>query len=337
VQSSSSEIRRCVNYDPTTNIIAITCDTNLSGIYKDLNNREILQKNPNGVWTLNASIEVNPQAKLTVNKSDTSWIKITNNNASKPNYISISGSANIDGVKITSWDPISNDTIKQNVNGSVPRPYIMAIKAAGNMNISNSEIAFLGYNKYPSNGLVYERGGNSSNIINNTFHDMWDGFYSDRGEFITIKDNVYHDNKRYGIDPHSRSHDIKIIGNLAYNNSIGGITCSDNCYNILFANNTVHNNGEGGIMFSLQTTNSTAVKNFAYNERVGISIYSSSNNKVFENTLKSNDKGISIGGKSFNNHIFNNRFETNEIGIDFPDQAKNNVVENNTISVKSTL
>jgi len=337
VQGSSSEIKGCVNYDSTTNIIAVTCDTNLSRIYKDINNSEVLQKNPNGEWIINASIEVTPQAKITINKSDTSWIKIINNNANKPNYISISGSANIDGVKITSWNPISNDTIKQNVNGSIPRPYINIMGYSGNANISNSEIAFLGYNKYPSNGLVYERGGTGSNIINNTFHDMWDGFFSDSANSITIKDNIYYNNKRYGIDPHSESHDIKIIGNSAYNNSVTGIICSENCYNILFANNTVHNNGEGGIMFSLQTNNSTAKKNFAYNERVGISIFSASNNKVFENTLKSNDKGIFIGGNSSGNHIFNNRLEANEIGIDFSDQSKNNVVENNTISVKSIL
>src|ERR671924_1326175 len=42
---------------------------------------------------------VNPLAKLTINRTDTTWLKITNHD-NVPNFISISGDAKIDGVKI---------------------------------------------------------------------------------------------------------------------------------------------------------------------------------------------------------------------------------------------
>ncbi|HEY6884323.1 MAG TPA: right-handed parallel beta-helix repeat-containing protein, partial [Nitrososphaeraceae archaeon] len=322
----SSPAAACVSYDIHTNTITVACNSNLSSIYQIVNDKSVLQKDAHGVWILNAIIKVNPQAKLTIDRTDSSWLKITNKNKSQPNFIYIFGSAKIDGVKITSWDLISKDIIKQNVKGSSTRPYIMVNNSAGTVNISNSEIAYLGKNSYPQNGLVYESGGNGSSIINNTFHDMWDGFYSAAVGFITIKNNKYYNNLRYGIDPHTGSHDLSIIGNLAYNNTTIGIICSENCYNILFYDNIVHNNGVAGLMFSLNTINSVGKKNYAYNEKAAFSIYGSSNNRVYDNMLKSSDTGVFIGGNSSHNHIFNNTIVKGKDGIYFNGkQPKDNV------------
>ncbi|HEY6885860.1 MAG TPA: right-handed parallel beta-helix repeat-containing protein, partial [Nitrososphaeraceae archaeon] len=331
----SSPAATCVSYDIYTNTITVACNSNLSSIYQIVNDKSVLEKDAHGVWILNAIIKVNPQAKLTIDRTDTSWLKITNKilQESQPNFISISGNAKIDGVKITSWDPFSDSVIRQNVKGSIPRPYIMITKGAGTVNVSNSEIASLGYNSFPSNGFSYSTGGNGSSIINNTFHDMWDGFYSDHVGFITIKNNKYYNNLRYGIDPHTGSHDLSIIGNLAYNNSAIGIICSENCYNILFNSNTVHNNGLAGLMFSRDTNNSTAEKNYAYNEKIGISIFSSSNDKVHNNLLKSTIRAIYIGGSSSGNHVHNNTVVNATVGIYFADiHPKNNVLENNNLN-----
>lgn len=337
-KSFSTAVAECANYDSNTNIITVTCNANLSEIDHFVNNRTVLEKDSHGVWILNASIRVNPIAKITINHTDTVWLKITNKNQREPNFISISGSAKIDEVKITSWDPIRNDTIRQNVNGSIPRPFLIADSAAGTVNISNSEVAFLGYNSYPSNGLVYDHGGNGSSIVNSTFHDMWDGFYSGSVGFLTIKNNIYYNNLRYGIDPHSGSHDLSIVRNLAYNNSKIGIICSENCYSLIFNNNIVHDNGLAGLMFSLQVNNSVAKKNFVYNEKIGISIFSSSNNKVYDNLLKSNDKGVFIAGTSLGNHVYNNTIMDGRDGIVFANAPKDNVLENNLMhNVSSSI
>src|SRR4051812_38697599 len=105
------------------------CNNTLPQINHSINNRTILQKDSNNVWTLNANIKVNPHANLTINNKDASWIKITNNKkTNQPNSISILGGVKIDGVKITSWNPISNDVIQQNKNGTIPRAYINIMK-----------------------------------------------------------------------------------------------------------------------------------------------------------------------------------------------------------------
>ena len=299
IASENPKQRGCINYDSNANTITVACNANISSIYEALNDNRVLENGLHGVWILHAIIKVNPLATITINRTDTSWLKITNKNENEPNFISISGHAQINGVKITSWDPAFNDVIRENTNGSIPRPHIIVEKEAGTLNVSNSELAFLGYASNPSNGFLFRYGGDGSNIINNTFHDMFDGFYSDGAKFITIKDNKYYNNLRYGIDPHTGSHDLDINGNIAYNNSGIGIICSQNCYNILFDNNIVHNNGEAGLMFSLNTTDSIARKNYAYNEKVGISIYNSSNNKVYNNLFKSSHTDCVYRSKCF--------------------------------------
>ncbi len=332
---TSAAASKCINYNIYTNTITVTCNANLSQIERAINDKSVLEKDPHGVWILNAIVKVNPHAKLTINHSDTSWLKITNKilQESEPNFISISGNAIFDGVKITSWDPFSNHVITQNVNGSIARPYIIIDK--GNANISNSELAFLGFASNSSrSGLSYQHGGgNGSRILNNSFHDMWDGFYSYSAGFITIKDNKYYNNLRNGIYPHAESHDLSFIGNIAYNNSNIGAICSERCYNVLFDSNMIHNNKEAGLMFSVGTNNSTATKNYAYNEKTGISIFQSSNDKVYNNQVKSNHIGIQIAQNSSGNHVYNNTMTNNTFGFYFADnQPKNNLFENNHLN-----
>jgi mannuronan 5-epimerase len=253
-----------------------------------------------------------------------------------PNFISILGSANIDGVKITSWDPVIKAPIQQNVNGSNVRPFIIIDKSHGTLNISNSEIGYLGFNDYPSNGIVFARGGDGSNLINNSIHDMWDGFYSDSAGHLTIKNNTYFNNLRYGIDPHSGSHDLDIINNTVFNSTKIGIICSENCFNILFLNNTVHDNGIAGLMFSLNTKNSTASGNFAFNEDVGMSVFSSSNNTLYDNIFSSNNIGIFLAGNSSDNHVYKNKLKDQNYGIYLTDSPVDNLLIKNDMTNIST-
>ncbi len=332
----SAEDKTCANYDSKLNLITVFCNANLSEINNVLYNKNILEKDPNGVWILNATIKVNPLAILTLNNSDTNWLKIKNKNESQPNFIKILGSANIDGVKITSWNSISNSPIKQNINGSMPRPFIEVDNAIGTTIISNSEIAFMGYNTYPRNGLVYIHGGNGSSVTNNIIHDMWDGFYSDSVKSITLKNNILYNNLRHGFNADAGSHDLNVIGNMAYNNSEIGMLCSDRCHNALFDSNKDHDNGKAGLMFSSDTYNSTAKKNYVYNEKTGISIISSLNNNIYDNLFIFSDIGIFIGKTSTGSKIYNNTIRYDTIGIHFGNQPKNNILKNNTIGNVST-
>jgi parallel beta-helix repeat protein len=88
-----------------------------------------------------------------------------------------------------------------------------------------------------------------------------------------------------------------------------------------------------GLMFSRDSNNSTAKNNYAYNEKIGISIFSSSNDKVYNNLVRSTIRAVIIGGTSLGNHVYNNTMMSDGVGIYFADDhPKNNVLENNNLN-----
>ncbi len=84
---------------------------------------------------------------------------MSRNNGNNPNGIHVFGSLKIDSVKITSWNPEKNEVItfdlgkrpgeedtKLKYDTIEPSPFIrVSNEATGTTNITNSEIAYLGY------------------------------------------------------------------------------------------------------------------------------------------------------------------------------------------------
>lgn len=68
---------------------------------------------------------------------------------------------------------------------------------------------------------------------------MWFAFYSGGAYNITIDGNEYYYNKKYALDPHSGTHDLRTTNYWLHHNPIG-VICSDRCYNIFIKGNTVH-------------------------------------------------------------------------------------------------
>jgi hypothetical protein len=130
----------CITYDSIEKIITITCKhANLTDIYNAVKSPNILDKetvaHDGSVWLLNAGIVVANDAILYINSTDTSWLKVAANG--KTGYlIHILGSLKIDSVKLTSWNPNTNDyatTEDSDRNGrdvkvGSPRPYIVVEK-----------------------------------------------------------------------------------------------------------------------------------------------------------------------------------------------------------------
>lgn len=329
--SIDSSPSRCASYDPQNDSINIICDTNISGINHDIDDKNILEEESDRVWILKAGINVNSDAKLTLTSNDIKWLKITNNNNDIPNYINISGKAKIDGVRITSWNLNENDVIEQNNNGSIPRPYIKVYKEAGAVDILNSEIGYLGYQHGRRTGISYH-GGDGSTLTNNTIHDNWYGFYSRDSGFVTISNNHFHNNSRYGIDPHSASHDFIVINNTVNNSNIGAI-CALDCYRILFEGNKIYDNKKIGIMFSTNTSDSVARNNYIYSSNTGIAVSESNNNEIYNNIIEKSNNSLKIHEGSSNNHVHNNSFKDGINGINLGDMnTANNLFDNNNLT-----
>src|SRR5215217_5935521 len=342
--SSSNDVTesasRCITYDTDVNVITITCKhVNLTDIDNEIKNPDILYKeSTDGVWLLNAGIVIEQGASLYINSTDTSWLKIVaphttkttitgedeneeENHITRANGIEVLGSLKIDSIKMTSWDVSTNSYAlnegKRNLRGTeyevklgAPRPFISVEgEATGTTDITNSEIAYLGYEGGvgggPVVGLTYF-GGDGSIISNNNIHHLYFAFYSNGVGHITIENNHIHDGGHYGLDPHTGTHDMIIRNNTVHDNGSTGIICSLDCYNITIENNKVYNNTKYGIMFSRNMSDSIARNNIVSNEEQGIVISESHNNEIYNNTVSDSGIGIDLDKASYENIIYDN-------------------------------
>jgi hypothetical protein len=115
----------CVDYNSSERIIVVTCDTTFEQLEEDIANASVLEDLGNREYLLSASIEVADEIRLTIASPAVTWVKISNEGGdSSQYYILVRGYMDIDGVKITSWDPGRDSVVEQDSVGSVPRPYI---------------------------------------------------------------------------------------------------------------------------------------------------------------------------------------------------------------------
>jgi len=334
IQSSSRPNRDsppagCVNYNPSARTITVSCSSaRLTDIDNALHDSSLLAtQSPTGTWFLNANLVIAKGATFHIDSTDTKWLKISSKvthsaGAAKlaPAYwIDVHGSLKIDSVKVTSWDPTTNYYARTNgsrtatdvfVLGASRPSIVVENNATGTTDITNSEIAYLGYEQGKhkgGSGLSYYYGGDGSVIRNNVIREVYFGLYTFGVGHMVVENNIIRNSGHYGLDPHTGTHDMIIRNNTVYDNKGGsGIICSLNCYNILIENNKVHDNAGDGIDFSRNMYNSIARNNIVYNEPIGISVSQSHNNQISNNSISKSGNGIQVGSGSSNNKIFGN-------------------------------
>ena len=359
----------CISYDSVERLITVSCKSaTLTDIYNQLNDPSILNKEQhqrNDVWLLNANITINKGSTLTIDPTDTTWLKIIADERTLAYGIHVLGSLKIDSVQLTSWNPetnyyaISNGSRESSgpatkgcgsncpiavkdklTHHGAPRPYIrIESGATGTTNITNSYIGYIGYEAgwgKMTPGLQYNA-GDGSIIRNNDFDHLYFGFYSVNVGNMVIENNKIHNSGHYGIDPHTGTHDMIIRNNIVYDNNGTAIICSLDCYNIRFENNIVYNNHGGGIVFSRNTTHSVARNNYVHDQTTPIQIAASYNNAVYNNIISNtNTTGILIIGDSSGNKIFDNNIMNAQSAFGIKNTAANNMIyANKLINVKS--
>jgi mannuronan 5-epimerase len=344
------EEKSCVSYNQQVNEIYISCK---HVYFKDIVNSlqqdpsvlyqetgDVMEKN----WILKAGITVNKDATLNIGSDDVTWLKIVPGSA-KPNAILVDGSLKVDSVKITSWNPQTNDYVhfseatKFNELQYMKelRPYIKVTSdASGPTIIQNSELAYLGYSCNGCGGISFN-GGEYSILKNNDIHHIYKGFYSKGMGYMLIEDNRVYNNNKYGIDPHSGTHHMVILNNTVYDNFNAGIICSADCHSLLIEGNTVFNNGHGdnmrGIAVSRNVTDTIIKNNIVYNEDKCVSIGRNSyDNHIYENTLSQCIYGVYITKDSVNNKIHNNNIETVGIGLAAASNSNDNIFYSNIVT-----
>ncbi len=340
------------------NTITISClhPKTLTDIYNRIQNQEILKRednSTNNTWILDATIVIEKGSTFVINSSDTKWLKILagdkNGDGDRDivNSITVFGNLIIDSVKITSWDPGNNDFIKFKFDilpsrefehtgiDAVPRPYIkIEDETIGTTNITNSEIAYLGYECGSGcSGISYYGNNGTSIVRGNEIHHNRFGFYSVGVGGIVLKDNHVHHNFMYGFDPHTATHDMLIRNNTVHDHGAMGIICSLDCYNITIVGNEVYNSAGSGIMFSRNMSDSVARNNDVHDEEKCIFLSQSPNNEVYDNDISNcASQGIYIYHNSIENKIYNNTLTNTTEGIEESDDSQGtNEISNNSI------
>lgn len=320
----------CITYEPFTKLIKITCrSANLTDIDRVLKNPSALKKEADGIWLLNANLSIADGANFNIDSNDTKWLKINSTSSENAYHIDVIGNMKIGSVKISSWNTTSNNyTI---TDGKVHRPSIAVLpKATGKTNITNSEIAYLGYPASLRLGLSYlgEKGGV---IKNNSIHDMWNGFNTRGVTNGTVEDNHIYANVEYGISGLSGSRDLVIRNNRVHDNGNIGISCSVDCKGIIIEGNTIYDNTDAGIIIK-NVRDSIVRNNSIGNEITGISISYSAADDIYGNHIHNTDKAIRVRFNSSNNSIHENSiYDSMKCGIEITDTASKNVIRNNSI------
>jgi len=346
----------CISYsiESERNQISITCpkDVTLSDINNAIQNPDLLKKEDNNTWVLDSRIVVEQGATLVIDSKDTSWLKMLvgdkngDGDRDNVNSITVLGNLIIDSIRISSWDPETRDYIKFEYDilpdrehehtgiDAVSRPYIKADdEMTGTMNITNSELAYLGYECGSGcSGLSYYGSNGTSIVKNNEIHHNRFGFYSVGVGNVNLEDNHVHHNFMYGFDPHTATHDMIIRNNTVHDHGAMGIICSLDCYNITIEDNEVYNSAGSGIMFSRNMYDSVARNNNVHDEEKCIFLSQSSNNEVYGNKVSNcESQGIYLYHNSVENKVYNNTLINTTKGIEYSDDSMGNTIENNII------
>lgn len=327
----------CIEFDPQTVTIKVMCGNfNLSKLSKELENSNILSSNKKE-WTLSANLEIGTNATFFINATDASWVKIEGDSKNENYGIKNNGNLIIDHTKISSWNRETGSVIQQTDDGSIKRPYLlMKENSTGQMNITYSDISYLGWNRTHEQGIAFYSGEHSI-IDNNNIHDLYYGFYTIYVGNLIISNNQIHHNFKYGLDPHTATHDLLIKNNTVHDTKGIGIVCSLYCSNVLIENNTVYNNSKAGIMFSKGMSNSVVRNNVLHNEYTAISISDSNSNQIYGNKISDSKIGVALKVLSpseystAGNVVFNNTIYDSDVGIGIDDKAKGNIIHDNTI------
>jgi hypothetical protein len=224
---------------------------------------DLLEDQGGGIWQLNANLQIGPGVTLNLTSgAGLSQLQLrSEGNATPPaagerlaiDYQSfvylrtVNGTINIDGVKISSWNPGTGAVDTDISNG---RSYILA-KYAAQLNINNAELSYLGSADGESYGVSWRDINDSPSalqtrvsgqVTNSAFHHNYYGIYTFQASGMVLRGNKFFQNINYGFDPHDYSHDFIVEDNESFENGSHGFIISRGCFNFTFRRNKSYNN-----------------------------------------------------------------------------------------------
>lgn len=180
------------------------------------------------------------------------------------------------------------------------RPFIVSW-AGSETYIVRSVVAHLGFAATKAYGVsisqfspklepVFHRPAPTGWLLDSEFFDNWYGFYCYEALGVVILRNNYHDNIKYGIDPHDRSRQLIIAQNRASGTKEKhGIIVSREVNDSWIFDNKSFENALSGIVVDRSSVNNVVAHNEVYrNHADGITVYESPNTLLWQNLVVGN-------------------------------------------------
>ena len=319
-------------FDAGTNTITLTGGENVSipALSDEVNKPDALRETAPGEWLLGANILVQKGASLQISAPNVRWLKMASGGGTFVSIKAFGGGIDVSGSCITSWVEAEQ---KVHENYEEGRGFLLARDGAS-MTIDKAELRYLGWGEVESYGLSWRTEGTTGQITNSVVSHLFYGLYTYEVGGLQVQDNEFHDNVLYGVDPHTRSHDLVIERNVVHDNGKHGIILAEDCVDSVIRDNIVYANDHHGIVMYLGSDRNTIEGNESFrNAAQGININESNgntirNNKVYDNTTD----GVAVSQTAEDNVVEGNQLRGNQQdGIRLVSEATTTTVRDNTI------
>lgn len=330
--SRRSTTARNVEYDAETNTILVRkgAPVTLATVGRTLDRPELLQEAAPGEWLLSANLQIEKGATLRIAAPEVRRLKLRSDAGGFVWIKAVGGRLEFVDTCITSWDSRRSSVDAHYADG---RSFVLARSGAW-MSIRGSELSYLGYDEYESYGVAWRQEGTRGEIINSRLGYNYYGLYSYEVSELVILDNEVHHSIQYGIDPHTRSHRLRIENNLAHHNGKHGIILAEECTESVIRSNTVFYNNAHGIVLYQESNGNLVERNVVFGNRMqGMNVNDSSHNTLRRNTVYDNlEDGIGVGQDARGNVITHNEVRNNRRhGIYLFSDAEDNTLSDNTV------
>jgi mannuronan 5-epimerase len=207
------------------------------------------------------------------------------------------------------------------------RPFVVAQRHS-TLTIRGSSFRDLGHDWNSSYGVTWASGSRGS-VVGSRFVNCYIALYTDAAHDLLIRDNVLRDNTLYGIDPHSHSNHITVVGNLSERNGRHGIIFSQNVTASVVRDNITRENHLNGIMMDASSSDNVIANNVVeHNHGDGIVLADSTGNTVAGNDIRDNRVGILVRGATHQRLISANDIVGNALAAQGTSVAGNTLRDN---------
>jgi parallel beta-helix repeat protein len=321
-----------VTFDRGMNKIVLTAGqgVTLPALSEAIGTPAALREVAPGEWLLGATLEILPGASLQVRVPDVRWLMLTSSPAGFVSVKVLGGGLDITGTCVTSWDPTQGRVDTEHLDG---RSFLLA-RNGGQLTIDHAEVRYLGYGEVEAYGLSWRTEGTGGRITNSIVSHLFYGLYTFETSGLVVQDNEFHDNVLYGIDPHTRSHNLLIERNIVRDNGRHGIILAEDCTDSVIRDNIVYRNGHHGIVLYLNSDRNLVESNESFaNAATGININQSASNTIRGNRSYDNiESGILVSQTARNNLVEGNQIRGNQQdGVRLVSEATHTTLRNNII------